>query len=163
MVCLFASPLHSPVVTLVLHPDHLITHRGVLSLDELNHLDGLLFVVEVVEGDVLQLGQVVALRHYIVRGHQALQWRKEVFEKVIFPARNEILPTEMQTGKGAHARKKSTATHPKVWRGEDGVELPALLDHEGEGADVLHDLHGDLAAVGHAWTLLLICGVTLAF
>ena len=47
-------------------------------------------------------------------------------------------------------------THPEVWRGEDGVELPALLDHQGEGADVLHDLEGDLAAVGDARALLLV-------
>ena len=50
----------------------------------------------------------------------------------------------------------SEQTYPEVGRGENGVELPALLDHEGEGPHVLHDLHGDLAAVGHARTLLLV-------
>ena len=51
-----------------------LTHRRVLRLDELYHLDRLLpLVVEVVEGDLGQLGKVVALRHYVVRRHQALQ------------------------------------------------------------------------------------------
>ena len=38
-------------------------------------------------------------------------------------------------------------------RGEDGVELPALLDHEGERPHVLHHLRGDLAAVRDARAL----------
>ena len=49
------------------------SHRGILSLDELDHLDGLLLVVVVVEGHLLQLGQVVPLRNDVVRRHQALE------------------------------------------------------------------------------------------
>ena len=49
------------------------SHRWILGLDELDHLDGLLLVVKVVEGDLLQLGQVVSLRHYVVRRHKALE------------------------------------------------------------------------------------------